>query len=310
MDYERLIDEETWAFIRKTGECYPEDAVALSIEEQRGVYNDMAREFLAPRPDLVTSEDRRVSDVPVRIYTAGDPSRTVLFCHGGGFVVGDLNSHDDVCAEICAQTGYRVVAVDYRLAPEHQHPAMFEDAWTALRWVVATYGKGVVLMGDSAGANLCAALAHAARADTELSSAVMGQVLIYGAFGGDINAGSYLEHAQAPMLTRDEILFYMDVRRPKGDLGPDPTFAPLQDKDFTGLPPTVLVSADCDPVRDDSRDYRDQIQAAGGKAYWITEPGLVHGFLRARHSVGRARDSFERISAAVEALGQGIWPYD
>jgi acetyl esterase len=303
MDYERLIDEETWAFIRKTGECYPEDAVELSIEEQRRVYNDMAREFLAPRPDLVSSEDRTVSEVPLRIYTAGDPSRTVLFCHGGGFVVGGLDSHDDVCAEICAQTGYRVVAVDYRLAPEHQHPAMFEDAWTALRWVVATYGKGVVLMGDSAGANLCAALAHAARADTELSSAIMGQVLVYGAFGGDINAGSYLEHAQAPMLTRDEILFYMDVRRPKGDLGPDATYAPLQDKDFTGLPPTVLV-------RDDSRDYRDRILAAGGKAYWINEPGLVHGFLRARHSVGRARDSFERISAAVEALGQGIWPYD
>lgn len=310
MNYERLIDEETWDFIRKTGECYPEDAVALSIEEQRGVYNEMAREFLAPRPDLVSSEDRTVGDVPVRIYTAGDPSRTVVFCHGGGFVVGGLDSHDDVCAEICAQTGYRVVAVDYRLAPEHQHPAMFEDAWTVLGWVLATYGAGIVLLGDSAGANLCAALAHAAREDTELPAAILGQVLVYGAFGGDVDSGSYLEHAQAPMLTRDEILFYMDIRRPAEATQADPTYAPLQDTDFTGLPPTVLVSADCDPVRDDSRDYRDRILQAGGKACWINEPGLVHGYLRARHSVKRARDSFERISAAVEALGQGIWPYD
>lgn len=310
MDYERLIDEETWAFIRKTGECYPEDAVELSIEEQRAVYNEMAREFLAPRPEIVTSEDRLVGEVPIRIYTAGDPSRTVLFCHGGGFVVGGLDSHDDVCAEICAQTGYRVVAVDYRLAPEHQHPAMFQDASVVLRWVLQTYGEGIVLMGDSAGANLCAALAHAARQESALAKSLLGQVLIYGAFGGDVNAGSYLEHAQAPMLTRDEILFYMDIRRPGGDLGPDPTYAPLQDKDFTGLPPTVLVSADCDPVRDDSREYRDRVQEAGGKAHWINEPGLVHGYLRARHSVKRASDSFERISAAVEALGQGIWPYD
>jgi acetyl esterase len=313
MNYERLIDEETWAFIRKTGECYPEDAVALDIEGQRAVYNEMARAFRAPRPDLVGCEDLQANGVQVRVYTAGDPSRTVLFCHGGGFVVGDLDSHDDVCAEICVQTGYRVVAVDYRLAPEHQHPAMFDDAWSALSWVITTYGKGVVLMGDSAGANLCAALAHASRAEPPVSAALLGQVLIYGAFGGDIDAGSYIEHAHAPMLTRDEILFYMDIRRPSGaaePAGKDPSYAPLQDSDFSQLPPTVLISADCDPVRDDSRDYRDQIVAAGGMAWWINEPGLVHGYLRARHSVTRARDSFERISAAVEALGQGIWPYD
>lgn len=310
MDYERLIDEETWAFIRKTGECYPDDAVDLSIAEQRAVYNEMAREFLAPRPDPVTSQDHDANGVPVRIYTAGDPSRTVLFCHGGGFVVGGLESHDDVCAEICAQTGYRVVAVDYRLAPEHQHPAMFDDAWSALCWVMSRYEDAVVLMGDSAGANLCAALAHAVRADEALLPRVLGQVLIYGAFGGDINAGSYIEHAQAPMLTRDEILFYMDIRRPGGSEGKDPSYAPLQDDDFSLLPPTVLISADCDPVRDDSRDYRDRILAAGGRAHWINEPGLVHGYLRARHSVARARDSFERISVAIEALGQGIWPYD
>lgn len=310
MDYERLIDEETWAFIRKTGECYPEDAVALTIAEQRAVYNEMAQEFRAPRPGMVRTEDRAANGVPIRIYSAGDPTRTVLFCHGGGFVVGGLESHDDVCAEICAQTGYRVVAVDYRLAPEHQHPAMFDDAWSVLSWVLDRFEDDVVFLGDSAGANLCAALAHAVRADGEMAARILGQVLIYGAFGGDINAGSYIEHAQAPMLTRDEILFYMDIRKPGGLTEPDPTYAPLQDDDFTGLPPTVLISADCDPVRDDSRDYRDRVVAAGGRAHWINEPGLVHGYLRARHSVVRARDSFERISVAVEGLGQGVWPYD
>ena len=310
MDYERLIDEETWAFIQKTGECYPEDAVELTIAEQRQVYDDMAREFLAPRPAVVTTQDLDASGVPVRVYSAGDPTKTVLFCHGGGFVVGGLNSHDDVCAEICAQTGYRVVAVDYRLAPEHQHPAMFEDAWTALRWVQETFEDGVVLMGDSAGANLCAALAHASRADSQVAERILGQMLIYGAFGGDSSKGSYIEHAHAPMLTRDEVLFYQDIRKPGAAPADDPTYAPLQDRDFSALPPTILVSADCDPVRDDSRDYRDRILEAGGKAHWINEAGLVHGYLRARHSVGRARDSFERISVAVEALGQGIWPYD
>ncbi|KIC16873.1 MULTISPECIES: alpha/beta hydrolase [unclassified Leisingera] len=307
MDYERLIDEETWDFIQKTGELYPDDAVDMSIEEQRRIYNAMAREFRVPRPDVVSVEALSANGVPVRVYTAGDPTRTVLFCHGGGFVVGGLDSHDDVCAEICAQTGYRVVAVDYRLAPEHKHPAAFEDAWVVLGWVEAGYGKGIVLMGDSAGANICAAVAHHARGRCE---SILGQVLIYGAFGGDVNQGSYLEHAQAPMLTREDVLYYMDIRTEGEPPKDDPLFAPLSDSDFSDLPPTVLVTADCDPVRDDSRDYRDRILAAGGKAYWINEPGLIHGYLRARHSVGRARDSFERISVAVEALGQGIWPYD
>lgn len=230
-----------------------------------------------------------------------------MYCHGGGFVLGGLDSHDDVCAEICAQTGYRVVAVDYRLAPEHGHPAAFEDAWSVLIWIKDTYGPGIVLAGDSAGANLCAAVAHHARGRSE---AILGQVLIYGAFGGDADRGSYLEHAQAPMLTRQDILYYMDVRTPGAVPQDDPRFSPLQDSDFSGLPPTVLVTADCDPVRDDSRDYRDRILEAGGKAHWINEPGLVHGYLRARHSVGRARDSFERISIAIEALGQGIWSYE
>ncbi|WP_293573719.1 alpha/beta hydrolase [Phaeobacter sp.] len=309
MNYERLIDEETWAFIRKTGECYPDDAVDLSIAEQRAVYNAMAAEFRVARPDVVVCEDRSVGDVPVRIYTAGTPGFTVLFCHGGGFVVGGLDSHDDVCAELCAQTGYRVVAVDYRLAPEHRHPAAFDDAWAVCQWVSASFDGDIVLVGDSAGANLCAAVAHHARGRID---DIAGQVLIYGAFGGDIDAGSYIEHAHAPMLTREDILFYGNIRAADGTdpTKADPTLTPLSDPDFTNLPATVLVSADCDPVRDDSRDYRDRVLAAGGKATWINEAGLVHGYLRARHTVGRARDSFERITVAVEALGQGLWPYD
>lgn len=308
MDYEMLIDAETWDFIQKTAACYPADTAERSIAEQRAIYDAMAESFRAPRPDVVDCTDREAAGVPVRIYQAGHPTRSVMFCHGGGFVVGGLESHDDVCAEICEQTGYRVVAVDYRLAPEHLHPAMFEDAWAAFEWILAQFDGGVVLAGDSAGANLCAAVAHHARGKTDR---LLGQVLIYGAFGGDVDAGSYVEHADAPMLTRDEILFYQRIRceggvLPKGD----PTFAPLHDSDFSDLPPTVLVTADCDPVRDDSRIYRDRILAAGGSAHWINEEGLVHGYLRARHSVQRARDSFERISVAIEALGQEVWPYD
>ncbi len=308
MDYEKLIDEETWTFIRETGSYYPDEAVEMSIEEQREHYNRMAAAFRKARGEVVEVTERSVSHVTVRIYEAGDPTRTVMYCHGGGFVVGDLNSHDDVCSEICEQTGYRVVAVDYRLAPENLHPAQFDDAWTVLKWIAETYEPGVVLAGDSAGGTLVASIAHHAR--DHLPGVVLGQVLIYPSLGGPLSLPSYTEHAHAPMLTREDIEFYMGIR--SGGVVPDgdATYAPLQDSNFKDLPPTVMFSADCDPIRDDCGAYRDAIHAAGGQAHWINEAGLVHGYLRARHSVNRARDSFERITLAIEGLGQEIWPYD
>jgi len=307
MDYERLIDAQTWAFIRKTGECYPDDAVELSIAEQRDVYDAMCRDFHVAHPPMVQTEDLSANGVPIRHYWAGDPLCTVMYFHGGGFIVGGLDSHDDICAEICAQTGYRVISTDYRLAPEHKHPASFDDAWTATQWAGDQYEGGLLLVGDSAGGNLAAAVAHHGRGRLK---GLLGQVLIYPGLGGDSDSGSYEEHAQAPMLTRDDCLYYQQLRFDGPVPKNDPSSAPLQDSDFSNLPPTVLVSADCDPVRDDARGYCDKLLAAATKVHWINEPGLVHGFLRARHTVARASNSFERISAAIEALGQQIWPYD
>lgn len=307
VDYDTLIDAQTWAFIRQSGTYYPKDAVTLDIAGQRDVYDTMCRAFFQGYPDGVSAKDRSGDGVPVRVYSAGDPTRSVVYYHGGGFVVGGLESHDDVCAEICAQTGYRVVSVDYRLAPEHKHPAAFDDAWTATRWAAREYGDDLVLAGDSAGGNLAAAVAHHARGRL---NRILGQVLIYPGLGGDMDKGSYIEHAHAPLLTRDDILFYRDIRLAGEEPQGDPTYAPLHDRDFSGLPPTVIMTADCDPVRDDGRDYRDRLTAAGGRVCWRNEEGLVHGYLRARTSVERARASFERITVAIEALGQGVWPYD
>lgn len=307
MDYDSLIDEETWAFIAQTIESYPEDAVELTIEGQRQVYDTMCRVFHQGYPDGVKATDVQANGVPVRVYSAGQPTRTVVYYHGGGFVVGGLESHDDVCAEICAQTGYRVVAVDYRLCPEFRHPVQFEDSWAATEWAAAEFGDALILAGDSAGGNLAACVAHYSRG--RLNN-VLGQVLIYPGLGGDMTRGSYLEHDKAPLLTLDEIKFYQTVRFHGDEPVGDPTYAPLHDTNFSDLPPTVVFTADCDPLRDDGRDYRDRLQEAGVKAHWVNESGLIHGYLRARTTVCRARDSFERISVAIEALGQGIWAYD
>ena len=302
-DYERLIDAETWAFIRETEGWYPPDATGLTIAGQRAVYDRMARAFYRGRPAGVTTRDCRFGGVACRVYLpAGEVAFTTIYLHGGGFVVGGLDSHDDVCAEIAAATGARVIAVDYRLAPEHRHPAAFEDALAAAQAVAKAFPGPLILAGDSAGGNLAAAVAHRAR---RTGPAVTGQVLIYPGLGGASDRGSYLTHAHAPMLSRDDVLWYARTRhggeRTRSD---DPTADPLRDTGFAGLPPSVIVSAECDPLADDGRDYRDRIRAAGGRAESICETGLVHGYLRARATVGRARDSFSRITAAIGTLGR------
>jgi acetyl esterase len=300
-DYGKLIDAPTRAFIAEVERHYPPDAIGLTVAEQRAIFDRMCRAFHAGYPDGVTASDRSAAGVPVRVYATQGAKGTVVYMHGGGFVVGGLESHDDICAEICAATDARVVSVDYRLAPEHRHPAAFDDCLAAVKALHADHGA-LVLAGDSAGAALAASVSHALR---DAPEHLLGQVLIYPGLGGDRDAGSYLTHANAPMLSRDDVRYYAQMRFDGPEPLNDPTAAVLHDRQFAGLPPTVIFSAACDPLCDDGGDYCARIRAAGGQAEWVCESGLVHGYLRARHSVPRAAASFDRITVAIRALRDG-----
>lgn len=306
-NYDTLLDAEIRAYIARSATFYPPDAVSLTIEDQRAVYDRMCAAFHAGYPDGVTAADVAYGGVPCRLYKVATPvDATAIYLHGGGFVVGGLHSHDDVCAEICARTGFRVVSVDYALAPENVFPACFKDALAAYTAVRKAFSGPIVMVGDSAGGNLAAAVTHAVRSEKRIA----GQVLIYPGLGGDQSKGSYVEHAHAPELTAADLAFYKTVRS-GGALPPegDPRYAPLGDTDFTGLPPTVILTAECDPLASDGESYRDVIRAAGGQAEWINGKGLVHGCLRARHCATRAGAFFDRSVDAIDALGQGRWPY-
>lgn len=305
-DYQKLIDAPTWAFIRESEAAYPPDTASLSIAEQRAIYDRMCRAFHRGYPPGVTARDGAFGGVPCRHYPGAGAS--VVYLHGGGFVVGGLHSHDDICAEICASTGHRVISVDYRLVPEHLHPAAFDDALAATRAVASAFGEPLVVVGDSAGGTLAAAVVHAAGRHGGLG--IVGQVLIYAGLGGDVDKGSYLTHAEAPMLTRADVLYYKTLRHGGAEPGTDPTAAPLQDSDFDCLPPTVAFSAECDPIADDGEDYCARLIASGGRALWVREPGLVHGYLRARRTVPRAAASFARITQAIAGLARGQWPLE
>ncbi|BCG77355.1 alpha/beta hydrolase [Mesorhizobium sp. 113-3-3] len=310
--YETRLDPALWAYIESVNAWYPPEIIGLPIDKQRAVYDRMCRALHRGRPPGVRASDGLVAasghGIPIRHYqlTGKAPGAMVVYFHGGGFILGNLDSHDDICAEISAGTGFDVVSVDYRLAPEHVHPAAFDDAMAAFAWAAVTSGLPLVLCGESAGGNLAAAVAQATRRHARTA---VGQVLIYPGLGGDEGAGSYVEHAEAPLLSVADIAFYRDVRSAKRQSPDDPTFSPLRDRDFSGLPPTVIITAECDPLSSDGQTYRDRIVAAGGKAWWHEEPRLVHSFLRARTTVPAAAQAFARIIAAVAVLGKGEWPY-
>lgn len=311
--YTRRLDPALWAYIDRVNDWYPPEIAELPIDRQRDVYDAMCRAFHQGTPPGVSVSDGLIvagdHSIPVRHYQpAGKAPRAMVVCYrGGGFVLGGLDSHDDICAEISAGTGFAVHSADYRLAPEHLHPAAFDDALAVFEWAAATSDLPIVLCGESAGGNLAAAVAHATRGHARRP--VAGQVLIYPVLGGDENTGSYIEHSEAPLLTTCDIAFYRTIRSGPAQSPDDPTFSPLRDSDFSGLPPTVIITAECDPLSSDGEAYRDRIVTAGGKAWWHEEPRLVHSFLRARTTVPRAAEAFVRIIAAVAALGKGEWPY-
>lgn len=287
MDYAQYLPAEILSFVDETLAFYPDDLDPLDWSAQRAVYNRMAAHFHNGRPEGLRVEDGVIGDVPVRTYGAHSKT-TILYAHGGGFVLGGLESHDDVCAELSARTGCRLVSLDYRLSPEHPHPAAYADIVTVAE---ALCREGpVVLCGDSAGGTLCAALAGT-RADLGLR----GQVLIYPMLGVARAGGSFDLHAQAPLLTAADIEFYADVRCGAAD---DPRLIPALGN-LHDLPPTRLFPAECDPLCDDATRYFAAASEAGADARVQIQSKLVHGWLRARDRSEMTRQSFDQI---VEAL--------
>lgn len=325
--YNTLIDDETWAFIRATEIHYPPDAASCSVAEQRLVYNRMCAAFNTPHPPGISTSDCTLklpaaasphnlqdkqaiaqnhgNSVAQRLYLNPQaPSETlVLYFHGGGFVVGDLESHDGVCADIAALSGLNVLATDYRLLPENASLAAYHDCWAAFVAASERYNR-IVLCGDSAGGNLCAAVAHTDRnrriTDAATTNVIQGQVLIYPGLGATVDTNSARTHSHAPMLTLDDIEFYESLRQSRRSA--DFRLSPLSDDNYQNLPPTICISAECDPLADDGMLYCDQIAAAGGSATYYREKGLVHGYLRARHSVNRAAKSFDRICQSLKSM--------
>lgn len=290
-------EEGILAFLEKCDAFYPPDAVNASIGQQREWYNALCREFSPPYPAGLIAGDALVDDcVPVRRYRPvriATPAQ-LLYLHGGGFVVGSLDSHDSICAEIADAVGAELTAVDYRLAPEEVWPAQHDDCYAVLRSLV-DQGRKVVVVGDSAGGNLAAGLCVRA-AREGWSGSILGQVLIYPALGGDLETGSYDEMGEAPGLSTSDVRYYREVLKAPAD---DPVAYPLLLDDVATLPPAYITAAHFDPLRDDGRRYAARLAEAGVEVWFREEPQMVHAWLRARHMSEGARAGFAALCRAV-----------
>lgn len=306
-DLSRMIDAEMAAFIARTEAFYPPEANAAPPAGNRAAYNRMCAAFRAPRPARVAVADQRLAEhgrtLVMRHYQCG-PSRTVLlYLHGGGFVLGGLESHDDVCAELCDLTGGEVACLDYRLAPEHPYPAALDDAEAAFLRLGAG-GRPVIVAGDSAGGNLAAALCLRRRCRG--GAAPAGQALIYPGLGGNPYRNG-VRNLHAPLLPARESAGYRGLYAGGEDRAPtdDPEFAPLCAADLAGLPPAAIFAAGIDPLCQDAEDYAALLAAAGNAVLFRREPGLVHGYLRARHMSRAAGRSFAAVAAALRQMEDG-----
>ncbi|AXL49116.1 alpha/beta hydrolase [Paraburkholderia caffeinilytica] len=297
-----MLEPEIAAFIERTAAIYAGHSTSLPPSKQRAIYERYAAALTPPLPADVIAEDAVFQAsaghrIGLRLYrhrgkTGGTPDSTVLYFHGGGFVLGSLDSHELVTARIAADTGLDVIAVDYRLAPEHHAPAAHEDcleitlAALAGRLPFDSRAEGALqLAGDSAGANLAASVAMRLRDDG--IQGVHSLALVYPMLGTEPQMPARESEAHAPMLTLADVHAFRDLYWGKsgGEQPPYPAWTiPLDASRFDGLPPTLAIGVEHDPLRDDARVFVERINAAGGHAQLWIGTGLVHGCWRALES--------------------------
>ncbi|MET0180217.1 MAG: alpha/beta hydrolase, partial [Novosphingobium sp.] len=227
----------------------------------------------------------------------------VVYYHGGGFVLGNLDSHHSLCSEIAAALDLPVVSVDYRLAPEHPCPAAPDDCEAATRWLAGSpdaLGRavtGLIQMGDSAGGNLAIVTTRALLAEPAAVPVVV-QVPIYPATDGREDHPSYQDFGEGYLLTRDSMDWFF--RSYAGEAG-NPRAFPIHG-DHERTPPTVLVTAGLDPIRDGGRAYAAQLVLAGTEVVFLEMAGTIHGFVNVRKILPSAQADLEAILAAIRLL--------
>jgi acetyl esterase len=306
------LAEEYAALINQMAETPAPALKDLAPAEGREMYRLMRP--VIPELPIGSVRDEQIpgpgGDIAVRIYTpSGDgPFGILVNYHGGGWVIGDLDTSDSVCRQLAQTAECVVVSVDYRLAPEHPAPAAIEDSWAALQWVAENQrslgGNGrLAVGGESAGGNLAAAMAQHARSTggPELHF----QLLAYPVVDADMSRQSYVDNGEGYLLTTDTMQWFWDLYCPDVELRSNPALSPLQAEDHSNLPPALIVTAEFDPLRDEGELYGERLKAAGVDAEVIRFDGLVHDFLATAPVFQSSGAAFAQVAARLKTALAG-----
>lgn len=276
----------------------------------REMYKGMAAMLDPQNVPIGKVEDRKIpgpgSEIPIRIYTpvggGAGALPAVVFFHGGGFVIGDLSTHDALCRQLANEAKARVIAVDYRLAPEHKFPAAADDCFAALSWVASqasTIGvdaNRIAVCGDSAGGNLAAVVCQLAKKAG--GPHIVYQVLMYPTTIAHAQTGSMKMFEKGYFLEREGMDWFFDAYVPAGQDLKDPKLAPFWG-DVKGLPPAYVITAGFDPLKDEGKQYADKMAAAGVPVTYKDYPAMVHGFFNMSAVVPQAKDAIHDVAAKL-----------
>lgn len=253
--------------------------------------------------------DRKIpgpgGDIPLRIYTPeGEPPFPVLvYFHGGGWVIGSIDTHDPICRTLANAAGCITVSVEYRLAPEHKFPAAAEDAYAATEWVAANAAEiggrpdAVAVAGDSAGGNLAAVVCQMAQ--EKGTPAIVYQALVYPITDCTLDNGSYIDNANGYLLTKDAMEWFWGLYVENEADRTDPLVSPLRAKDVSGLPPALVVTAEFDPLRDEGEAYAARLKEAGVPVVATRYDGMTHGFIQMAAMLEEAKALQNEVASAL-----------
>jgi acetyl esterase len=305
------LDQQTKALI----DAMQSAGMVLEFEKMtppqaRQAMEQMAAATRGPGEPVAKVEDRTVptpdGHVPIRIYTPDGPAPypVMLFYHGGGWVIGNIESHDALCRKLTNAIGCVTVSVDYRLAPEAKFPAAAEDCYAATKWVsenAAVFGcdpKRLIVCGDSAGGNLAAAVPLMAK--DRGGPPIAFQVLIYPCTDGSLDTGSMRDLAEGYFLTRGAMVwFWNQYVRDHNDRS-NPYAAPIHAPELRGLPPALVITAEYDPLREEGEAYAAKLKAAGVPVTRTRYAGTIHGFVSMADNLDKGKEAIEQVVSAVK----------
>ncbi len=254
-------------------------------------------------------EDRRLpgpaGEIPIRIYRSrlDDGQPALLWFHGGGWVLGDIDTHDRLCRSLANRIGGTVISVDYRLAPEHRFPAAAEDCYAATAWVVDNAAalhcdsRRVAIGGDSAGGNLSAVVAQMAR--DRGRPALVFQLLVYPVIDASFDTPSYRENAEGYLLSATGMRWFWDHYVPNPADRVNPYAAPIRATRLSDLPPALVITAGFDPLRDEGEAYAEALKGAGVRTTLTRYPGMIHGFFGMESLLNEAGRAMDEATAAL-----------